>query len=141
MICDEWGYVPVDREGATTISGNFDCYEQRSIILTNLEFSRWMSVYDEQMTAAIIDRLMHHCYLLILMDKLSHEAITDETVKLTKFPTGAWEKSLQKWEFSLQNIVLLRLYLINKIPIFNYREDNIPMRKVAERIDLGWLKQ
>ncbi|WP_438838065.1 ATP-binding protein [Caldanaerobacter subterraneus] len=44
-----------------------DCYEQRSIIITtNLEFSRWVNIfYDEQMTAAIIDRLIHHCYLLI----------------------------------------------------------------------------
>jgi len=68
LICDEWGYVPVDREGAQLLFQVIsDCYEQRSIIITtNLEFSRWMSVfYDEQMTAAIIDRLIHHCYLLI----------------------------------------------------------------------------
>ena len=42
-------------------------YERRSVILTtNLEFSRWIGVfYDEQMTAAIIDRLVHHSYLLL----------------------------------------------------------------------------
>ncbi|NNG67636.1 ATP-binding protein [Caldanaerobacter subterraneus] len=67
-MCDEWGYVSVDQEGAQlpfqVIS---DCYEQKSIIITtNLEFSRWVNIfYDEQMTAAIIDRLIHHCYLLI----------------------------------------------------------------------------
>jgi len=40
---------------------------QRSfLITTNLEFSRWVSeFYDEQMTAALMDRLMHHSYLLI----------------------------------------------------------------------------
>ena len=44
-----------------------DSYERRSVILTtNLEFSRWIGVfYDEQMTAAIIDRLVHHSYLLL----------------------------------------------------------------------------
>ena len=36
------------------------------ILTTNLEFSRWVGIfYDEQMTAAIIDRLVHHSYLLL----------------------------------------------------------------------------
>jgi len=36
------------------------------IITTNLEFSKWVNVfYDEQMTAAMIDRLVHHSYLLL----------------------------------------------------------------------------
>ncbi|MEN2774988.1 ATP-binding protein, partial [Acetivibrio clariflavus] len=36
------------------------------IITTNIEFSRWTNVlYDEQMTGALIDRLLHHCHLLI----------------------------------------------------------------------------
>ncbi|WP_306559285.1 ATP-binding protein [Cetobacterium somerae] len=42
MILDEWGYVPLDREGAQLIFQIIsDCYERYSIILTtNLEFSR-----------------------------------------------------------------------------------------------------
>ena len=45
-----------------------DCYKQRSVIITtNLEFSKWINVFhDEQMTAAMIDRLGHHSYLLLL---------------------------------------------------------------------------
>jgi len=36
------------------------------IINTNIEFSRWVNVfYDEQMTGAMIDRLFHHCHLLL----------------------------------------------------------------------------
>lgn len=68
LICDEWGYVPLDREGAQLLFQVIsDCYERRSVIITtNLEFSRWGSIfYDEQMTAAMIDRLIHHGYLLI----------------------------------------------------------------------------
>ena len=46
LILDEFGYVPYDR--------------------TNLEFSRWVNVlYDEQMTAALIGRLTHHCHLIL----------------------------------------------------------------------------
>ena len=44
-----------------------ECYERKPIIInTKIEFSRWVSVfYDEQMTGAIIDRLLHHCHLLL----------------------------------------------------------------------------
>lgn len=68
LICDEWGYVPLDRDAAQLLFQVIsDSYERRSVILTtNLEFSRWVGIfYDEQMTAAIIDRLVHHSYLLL----------------------------------------------------------------------------
>jgi len=68
LICDEWGYVPMDRASAQMLFQVIsDSYERRSVIITtNLEFSRWVSIfYDEQMTAAMIDRLVHHSYLLL----------------------------------------------------------------------------
>lgn len=68
IICDEWGYVPLDRDGAQLLFQVIsDCYEQRSVIVTtNLEFSKWVNIfYDEQMTAAMIDRLVHHSHLLL----------------------------------------------------------------------------
>jgi len=68
LICDEWGYVPLDRDAAQLLFQVIsESYERRSIIITtNLEFSRWVGIfYDEQMTAAIIDRLVHHSYLLL----------------------------------------------------------------------------
>jgi DNA replication protein DnaC len=74
LICDEWGYVPLEREGCQLLFQVIsDAYEKRSVILTtNLEFSKWINVfYDEQMTAAMIDRLIHHSHLLIF-DGQSH---------------------------------------------------------------------
>lgn len=68
LICDEWGYVPLDRDGSRLLFQVIsDCYEQRSVVITtNLEFSKWVNIfYDEQMTAAMIDRLVHHSYLLL----------------------------------------------------------------------------
>ena len=68
IICDEWGYVPLDRTGAQLLFEIIsECYEQKSLIInTNIEFSRWVNVfYDEQMTGAILDRLLHHCHLLL----------------------------------------------------------------------------
>jgi len=68
IILDEYGYVPLDRTGSQLLFEIIsDCYERKSLILnTNLEFSRWVNVlYDEQMTAAMLDRLLHHCHLLL----------------------------------------------------------------------------
>ncbi|MBT9144152.1 MAG: Insertion sequence IS5376 putative ATP-binding protein [Syntrophomonadaceae bacterium] len=68
IICDEWGYVPLDRTGAQLLFEVVsECYEQRSLVITtNMEFSRWVNVfYDEQMTTAILDRVLHHCHLLV----------------------------------------------------------------------------
>ena len=45
LIIDEWGYVPIDKQGAQLLFRIVsDSYERRSLILTtNLEFSRWGS--------------------------------------------------------------------------------------------------
>jgi DNA replication protein DnaC len=59
LICDEWGYVPLDRTGAQLLFEVIsECYERNTLIInTNIEFSRWVNVfYDEQMTGAILDR-------------------------------------------------------------------------------------
>jgi DNA replication protein DnaC len=68
LICDEWGYVPLDRTGAQLLFEVVsECYERKTLIInTNIEFSRWVNVfYDEQMTGAILDRVLHHCHLLL----------------------------------------------------------------------------
>ncbi|WP_135557774.1 IS21-like element helper ATPase IstB [Paenibacillus cymbidii] len=68
LILDEWGYIPVDKEGAQLLFRVIaDSYESRSLVITtNLEFSKWGSVFtDDQMAAAMIDRLAHHGHLLV----------------------------------------------------------------------------
>jgi DNA replication protein DnaC len=72
LILDEWGYVPVDREGSQLLFRIIaDSYESKSLILTtNLEFSKWGGIFtDEQMAAAMIDRLVHHGHLLLFEAK------------------------------------------------------------------------
>ncbi|WP_027417624.1 IS21-like element helper ATPase IstB [Aneurinibacillus terranovensis] len=68
VVCDEWGYVPLDRVGAQLLFEVIsECYERKTLIInTNIQFSRWVNVfYDEQMTGAILDRVLHHCHLLL----------------------------------------------------------------------------
>ncbi|AZR72072.1 hypothetical protein BBF96_00890 [Anoxybacter fermentans] len=70
LICDEWGYIPLDREGVQLLFQVIaKCYEKRSLIITtNLEFSKWINIfYDERMTNVIINRFIHHSYLLIFI--------------------------------------------------------------------------
>ena len=68
IIFDEWGYVPVDRQGAQLLFRLIaESYERRSIIITtNIEFSKWGAIFtDDQMAAAMIDRLAHHGHLIV----------------------------------------------------------------------------
>lgn len=68
LILDEWGYVPIDKEGSQLLFRVIsDSYENKSLILTtNIEFSKWCSLFtNTQMAAAMIDRLVHHGHLLI----------------------------------------------------------------------------
>ncbi len=68
FICDEWGYIPFDAEGSQLLFQVIaDCYEKRSLIITtNIEFSKWNGIfYDDQLTAALIDRLVHHSHLIV----------------------------------------------------------------------------
>ena len=72
LILDEWGYLPLHQEGARLL---FDIissrYETKSIIITtNIEFGRWKGfLFDEKLTAAIVDRLVHHSHMLIFTGK------------------------------------------------------------------------
>ena len=70
LILDEFGYVPYDRTGINLmfdyLSEIHDDPTKVVILNTNLEFSRWVNVlYDQQMTAALIGRLTHHCHLIL----------------------------------------------------------------------------
>ncbi len=68
IICDEWGFIPFEREGAQLLFQVIsDCYERKSLIITtNLEFSKWNGIfYDDKLTSAIIDRIIHHSHLIV----------------------------------------------------------------------------
>lgn len=63
LVIDELGFLPLDADGARLVFQVFaDAYERQSVVITtNLEFSRWGGVFgDDQMAAAVIDRVVHH---------------------------------------------------------------------------------
>ena len=67
LIIDEWGYTQLDRESSGFLFQVIaDSYEQKSLIVTtNLPFSEWGKIVtDEQLAAAIIDRIVHYGHSL-----------------------------------------------------------------------------
>lgn len=67
LVIDELGFLPLDADGARLLFQVFaDAYERQSVVITtNLEFSRWGPVFgDDQMAAAVIDRIVHHGRLI-----------------------------------------------------------------------------
>lgn len=78
MVIDEIGFVPLHKESAELLFQVIsDCYERKSLIITsNLEFSGWNAVFgDNRLTAALVDRLIHHSHILIF---------TGESYRLTQ---------------------------------------------------------
>jgi len=70
LIIDEIGYLPFGREEANLFFNVIaKRYEYGSIILTsNLSFGQWPSAFsdDATLTAAMLDRLLHHSHVLQL---------------------------------------------------------------------------
>ena len=67
VILDELGYVPFSKVGSELLFQFCSSrYERGSLIITtNLEFPKWTEVLgDEQMTAALLDRLTHNAHIL-----------------------------------------------------------------------------
>lgn len=68
IVIDELGFVPLHKDAAQLMFQVIsECYERKSLIITsNLEFSSWNTVLgDNRLTAALIDRLVHHSHIVI----------------------------------------------------------------------------
>ena len=69
LVLDELGYVQQSREEMEVLFSLLaERYERGSVMLSsNLAFSGWETIFkDAMMTAAAIDRLVHHCVIIEL---------------------------------------------------------------------------
>ena len=67
VICDEFGYISFDKEGAEMLFSHLSLRAGRkaTIITTNLSFDRWSEIFgDPVLTAAMVDRLTHKAHII-----------------------------------------------------------------------------
>ena len=72
VICDEFGYVSFDKEGAEMLFSHLSlrCGRKSTIITTNLSFERWNEIFgDTVLTAAMVDRLTHRALMVNMSGK------------------------------------------------------------------------
>ena len=73
LILDELGYLPIDKSGADLLFQVISLrYEQNSIMITsNRAFKEWPKMFnnDSTLTAAILDRLLHHAETVVIEGK------------------------------------------------------------------------
>jgi len=70
LVCDELGYLPIDKHGADLLFQIISQrYERGSIVLTtNKVYKHWPSIFnnDSTLASAILDRLLHHAQTIVL---------------------------------------------------------------------------
>ena len=67
VICDEFGYISFDKQGAELLFNHLSLLAGRKsiIITTNLGFDRWDEIFGDSVpTAALFDRLTHKAHLV-----------------------------------------------------------------------------
>lgn len=72
LIIDELGYLPIDKEDSKLFFQLIDRrYEKKStIITTNINFSKWDTIFQDPVIAnAILDRILHHSNVINIPGK------------------------------------------------------------------------
>jgi len=73
LVIDELGYLPMDKRGADLLFQVISArYERGAIVLTtNTRYKQWPRIFnnDSTITAAVLDRLLHHCETVTIQGK------------------------------------------------------------------------
>ena len=69
-LCDELGYLPIDKRGADLLFQVISLrYEQGAMIITsNRAYKNWPQIFnnDSTLTSALLDRLLHHAETILI---------------------------------------------------------------------------
>ena len=73
IVCDELGYLPIDKVGADllfqVISGRYE--KGSTLFTTNKPYKKWSEIFngDATLTSAILDRVLHHSHTITIQGK------------------------------------------------------------------------
>jgi DNA replication protein DnaC len=84
VICDEFGYVSFDKQGAELLFTHLSIRAGRksTIITTNLSFDRWNEIFgDPVLTSALTDRLTHKAHIVNMTGESYRLRETKENLK------------------------------------------------------------
>lgn len=88
VICDEFGYISFDKEGAELLFAHLSLRTGRksTIITTNLSFDRWKEIFqDPVLTAAMVDRITHKAHFV---DMTGDSYRAKETIEMIQKQNG-----------------------------------------------------
>lgn len=84
VICDEFGYVSCDKEGAEMLFNHLSLRSEKhaTLITTNLAFSRWNEIIpDKVLVNALVDRITHKAKIINMTGMSFRLKQTQEMIK------------------------------------------------------------
>ena len=84
VICDEFGYVSCDKEGAEMLFNHLSLRSEKhsTLITTNLAFSRWNEIIpDKVLVNALVDRITHKAKIINMTGMSYRLKQTQEMIK------------------------------------------------------------
>lgn len=84
VICDEFGYVSCDKEGAEMLFNHLSLRSEKhaTLITTNLAFSRWNEIIpDKVLVNALVDRMTHKAKIINMTGMSFRLKQTQEMIK------------------------------------------------------------
>ena len=141
LICDEWGYVPIDSDGSKLLFQVIsECYERKSLIITtNLEFARWNDIFaDTKITAALLDRIIHHSHLLDFTNRDSrrlNDALMNRTANCADPQPSVPEPTPKKSDIEVEAVSAIGAFRQGR----GVSRGNTTHKKTSSALDLTYI--
>jgi IstB-like ATP binding protein len=108
IALDDIGYVQHDRAEMEVLFALLaERHERKSVMITNLVFSKWDQIFKDPMTtAAAIDRVVHHAVVLEFLGRSECEKVVAELVYVFEIAYGSgWSAGQRELAHKLLTLI------------------------------------